>query len=311
MSFVFLKIFIIINILLSIAFITLLERKILGYIQYRKGPNKLGIMGLLQPFSDAIKLFSKNKLDLNYYNKIIYFISPMMALTLMLSFWMMIYFPFSKGKSINYEFLMFLFISSMSIYPIIFSGWSSNSKYAILGAYRGVAQTISYEVSFSFILISLLILNNNINLSNLNIIQMNFKWLIFGFFPMFLIWMTILMAETNRTPFDLAESESELVSGFNIEYSGLEFALIFMAEYGNIIFMSFVTSMLFLGGSSYFLTLKILIISILFLIIRGTLIRYRYDMLMYMAWKTILPFSMTFLLFSTIYFFFWLNLSIH
>lgn len=235
----------------------------------------------------------------------------MIALTLILSFWMIIYFPFSKGKSINYEFLIFLFISSIRIYPIIFSGWSSNSKYAILGAYRGVAQTISYEVSFSFILISLLILNNNINLSNLNIIQINFKWLIFGFFPIFLIWITILIAETNRTPFDLAESESELVSGFNIEYRGLEFALIFIAEYGNIIFIRFVTSILFLGGSSYFLTLKILIIRILFLIIRGTLIRYRYDILIYIAWKTILPFSITFLLFSTIYFFFWLNLRIH
>nr|WNO15753.1 NADH dehydrogenase subunit 1 [Laelaps sp. 1 JO-2023a] len=302
MSFFFIKLIIILSSLISVAFITLLERKILSYIQYRKGPNKVSFTGILQPITDAIKLFTKMKLFLNFSNFFLYFFSPLISLILMLLLWTSIPLNFFSLSSSNYEIIFIIMISSLNIYSIIFSGWSSNSKYAILGSYRSIAQSISYEVSFSFIIISIFIFNINLNFTNFYFIQ-NYYFFLYSFFIIFLMWFFSVLAETNRTPFDLAEGESELVSGFNIEYGGVEFALIFMAEYGNILFMSFITSILFFGGKN-FLFFKILIFSTLFLIIRGTLIRMRYDNLMFLSWKIILPNSIILLLMFFIFYFY-------
>uniref|UniRef100_A0AAU6QDJ9 NADH-ubiquinone oxidoreductase chain 1 n=1 Tax=Laelaps nuttalli TaxID=2902835 RepID=A0AAU6QDJ9_9ACAR len=302
MSFFIIKLIMIISSLVSIAFITLLERKILGYIQYRKGPNKVSIFGLLQPIADAVKLFSKMKFFLNFSNPILYLLAPILSMILMLFFWLTLNMNFSNYLTLNFEIIFILMISSLSIYSTIFSGWSSNSKYAILGSYRSIAQSISYEVSFSFIIISIFIFNKNLNLYNFSYIQNNFFFII-SFFIIFIMWFFTILAETNRTPFDLAEGESELVSGFNIEYGGIEFAIIFMAEYGNILFMSFLSSILLLGGMNFFF-LKMMLFSLLFLIIRGTLIRMRYDSLMFLSWKIILPNSIMILILFFMLFFY-------
>nr|QHQ98559.1 NADH dehydrogenase subunit 1 [Parasitus wangdunqingi] len=277
----------IICVLISVAFVTLLERKILGYIQIRKGPNKVGFMGVLQPFADAVKLFTKENNFLIWYNSVIYYLAPIMSLCLMLLFWLV--FPWESSMNLSYEFMMILVVSSLGVYVILGGGWASNSKYALLGAYRGVAQTISYEVGFSFILLGVLMVSSSYNLVNLSLAQENL-FFVFGMWNLFMLWLVTILAETNRTPFDFAEGESELVSGFNVEYGGGGFAILFMAEYGNIIFMSAVTSVMFMGGVGL-LCWKMMLIVVFYLWIRGTLARFRYDNLMMLAWKTILPYS--------------------
>nr|YP_010321843.1 NADH dehydrogenase subunit 1 [Parasitus fimetorum]UKO33181.1 NADH dehydrogenase subunit 1 [Parasitus fimetorum] len=274
-------------VLISVAFVTLLERKILGYIQIRKGPNKVGFMGVLQPFADAVKLFTKENNFLIWYNSFIYYAAPVLSLALMLMFWMA--FPWESGLSLSYEFMWILVISSLGVYVILGGGWASNSKYALLGAYRGVAQTISYEVGFSFILLGVLMMSSGYNLINITEVQENYIFL-FGLWNLFMLWLVTVLAETNRTPFDFAEGESELVSGFNVEYGGGGFAILFMAEYGNIIFMSMITSVMFMGGVGFF-CYKMMLIVVFYLWIRGTLARFRYDNLMMLAWKVILPYS--------------------
>nr|YP_010350344.1 NADH dehydrogenase subunit 1 [Ixodes woyliei]UOK09773.1 NADH dehydrogenase subunit 1 [Ixodes woyliei] len=299
-------------VLISVAFFTLLERKILGYVHLRKGPNKVGMIGIFQPFSDAIKLFSKEMNFMLYVNMFMYMFSSILSLILMLLFWMLYKWEFNQ---IIFEFgmVIMLCISSLGVYVILWGGWSSNSKYSLLGAYRGVAQVISYEVSFAMILISLVLFSESYSIIKISDFQYNYQ-MIFGYFPVFLIWMVTCFAETNRSPFDLSEGESELVSGFNIEYGSWNFAILFMAEYGNIIFFSLISSYLFLGNEGYFF-LYSLVIMILFILIRGTLVRYRYDKLMMMAWKTILPFSIflimiNFCLKMFYYYCFWSNYSI-
>nr|YP_009673884.1 NADH dehydrogenase subunit 1 [Amblyomma javanense]QDC21272.1 NADH dehydrogenase subunit 1 [Amblyomma javanense] len=279
--------------LLSIAFFTLLERKIMGYCQNRKGPNKSGIHGMFQPFSDAMKLFSKEMNIMFYMNLILYVISPMLSISIMLLLWMIFIFK-SNAINLNLTLIFFLCLSSLSSYTVLISGWSSNSKYSLIGSYRGVAQIISYEVSMAMLLISLCLICEGFSFKNFMIIQENFM-IFMSFMMMMLIWLTISLAETNRTPFDLVEGESELVSGFNIEYGSWLFALIFMAEYGMIILISMLTNYLFLGMLNLN-NLVTLMIMMLFIMIRSTFVRFRYDMLMMMAWKTILP--------VTIYFFF-------
>nr|AEP27539.1 NADH dehydrogenase subunit 1 [Hypera postica] len=287
----------IICVLIGIAFLTLLERKVLGYIQIRKGPNKVGFMGLLQPFSDAIKLFTKEQTFPYMSNLNLYYLSPIMNLFLALLLWMCM--PF---LTVNFNFslslLFFLCVSSLSVYTIMLAGWASNSNYAMLGGLRSVAQTISYEVSLVVILLSFLMMVLSFNIIDLEKFQENI-WFIFMLFPSSLMWIVSSLAETNRTPFDFAEGESELVSGFNVEYSSGGFAMIFLAEYGNILFMSMICSMLFLGGnlSSLVFFLKFTFISFFWLWVRGTLPRYRYDKLMYLAWKSYLPVSLNLLLF--------------
>nr|AML25575.1 NADH dehydrogenase subunit 1 [Erotylidae sp. BMNH 1274392] len=283
-------------VLVGIAFLTLLERKVLGYIQIRKGPNKVGFMGLVQPFSDAIKLFTKEQTYPFMSNINLYYLSPIMNLFLSLFLWLMM--PFiSVNLNFNLSMLYFLSVSSLGVYTIMLAGWSSNSNYSLLGSLRSVAQSISYEVSLSLLLISVLFLILSLNIIDLIKFQEN-VWFMFLMFPLSLMWLVSSLAETNRTPFDFAEGESELVSGFNVEYSSGGFAMIFLAEYGSILFMSMLFVMLFMGANlfSWFFFVKMVFVSFFWIWVRGTLPRYRYDKLMYLAWKSYLPISLNFLM---------------
>nr|YP_010411429.1 NADH dehydrogenase subunit 1 [Coraebus cloueti]URN73075.1 NADH dehydrogenase subunit 1 [Coraebus cloueti] len=287
----------VICVLLGVGFLTLLERKVLGYIQLRKGPNKVGVLGILQPFSDGIKLFSKEQVYPLMSNFLIYYSSPILSLFLALSLWFCVPF-FSWLLSFNFGVLFFFCCSSLGVYSIMMSGWSSNSVYSLLGALRAIAQTISYEVSLALILMSFLVLISSLNLINFYKFQY-FIWLIFVGSPLAFVWFITSLAETNRTPFDFAEGESELVSGFNVEYSAGGFALIFLAEYSNILFMSMLFSIFFLGSNFFSLWFFIMVVFISFCFIwaRGTLPRYRYDKLMQLSWKSFLPLSLNYFLF--------------
>nr|YP_006576068.1 NADH dehydrogenase subunit 1 [Naupactus xanthographus]ACZ58595.1 NADH dehydrogenase subunit 1 [Naupactus xanthographus] len=294
---IFSSLILVICVLIGVAFLTLLERKVLGYIQIRKGPNKVGYMGLLQPFSDAIKLFSKEQVFPYMSNFNLYYLSPVVNLFLALLLWMSM--PYlTVSLNFNLSLLFILSISSLSVYTIMLAGWSSNSNYAMLGGMRSVAQTISYEVSLVLILLSFLFLILSFNIIDLEKFQENI-WFLFLLFPSSIMWVVSSLAETNRTPFDFAEGESELVSGFNVEYSSGGFAMIFLAEYANILFMSMLCSMMFLGGDlcSWIFFIKIVFVSFFWLWVRGTLPRFRYDKLMYLAWKSYLPVSLNLLLF--------------
>nr|ARH53843.1 NADH dehydrogenase subunit 1 [Elateroidea sp. AH-2016] len=288
-------IILVVCVLVGVAFLTLLERKVLGYIQIRKGPNKVGFMGVPQPFSDAIKLFSKeqtNPIMSNYWS---YYFSPVFNLFLSLLLWVCM--PFmTVFLHFGFGMLFFLCVSSLSVYTIMMAGWSSNSNYSLLGGLRCVAQTISYEVSLALILLSFLVLVSSLSILDFFFFQY-YVWFFFIGIPLAMVMFVSSLAETNRTPFDFAEGESELVSGFNIEYSSGGFALIFLAEYSNILFMSMLFSFLFLGGDliSWFFFLKLVFISFLFIWVRGTLPRFRYDKLMYLAWKSFLPVSLNYL----------------
>nr|SPP69178.1 NADH dehydrogenase subunit 1 [Luehdorfia japonica] len=286
-----------IGVMVGVAFLTLLERKVLGYIQIRKGPNKVGIMGILQPFSDAIKLFSKEQIFPNYSNYMSYYMSPIIGFILSLMLWMLIPYYFNL-ISFNLGILFFLSCTSLGVYTVMISGWSSNSNYSLLGGLRAVAQTISYEVSLALIMMSSILMIMDFNLLKFLIYQ-EMVWFFFLMMPLSLCWMSSSLAETNRTPFDFAEGESELVSGFNIEYSSGGFALIFLAEYSSILFMSMLFILIYIGGYSMTLLFyfKLVFISFFFIWVRGTLPRYRYDKLMYLSWKSYLPISLNFLLF--------------
>nr|UAV89250.1 NADH dehydrogenase subunit 1 [Trithemis aurora] len=284
-------------VLVGVAFLTLLERKVLGYIQIRKGPNKVGYCGIVQPFSDAIKLFTKEQTFPAVSNYLPYYMSPIFSLFISLLIWSIM--PSYFGLfSFNLGLLFFLCCTSVGVYTVMIAGWSSNSMYALLGGLRAVAQTISYEVSLALILISFIIISNGYNLYNFSIYQ-DVIWFLFITFPLMIVWFASSLAETNRTPFDFAEGESELVSGFNIEYSSGGFALIFMAEYASILFMSMLFVVMFLGGNfySFMFILKLVMVSFIFIWVRGTLPRYRYDKLMYLAWKSFLPVSLNYLIF--------------
>nr|QOC70759.1 NADH dehydrogenase subunit 1 [Tetraclita squamosa squamosa] len=278
-------------VLISVAFLTLLERKVLGYIQIRKGPNKVGLSGILQPFSDAIKLFSKEQTWSLVSNYLLYFFSPVFMFFMSLFLWVMM--PFGTGfYDFEFGFFFFLCVLSLGVYPLMIAGWSSNSKYALLGGLRAVAQTISYEVSLALVLLSFIVMVGEYSLDDFVEFQSSF-YLIFFFYLLSLVWVVSCLAEMNRTPFDFAEGESELVSGFNVEYSAGGFALLFLGEYSMIILMSTVMVVLFLGGDLnlvFFFKVGLFITLVLWL--RGTFPRYRYDKLMGLAWKSILPFTL-------------------
>ena len=297
-------------VLVRVAFLTLLERKVLGYIQIRKGPNKVGFQGILQPFRDAIKLFTKEQVSPFISNFNLYYLSPVINLFLALLLWVSLPF-FTFNISFDLSILFFLRVSRLGVYTIILSGWSSNSNYSLLGGLRSVAQTVSYEVSLILILLRFLFIISSFNLFELANFQENI-WFIFMFFPLRVIWFVSSLAETNRTPFDFAEGESELVSGFNVEYRRGGFAIIFLAEYANILFMRVICSLLFLGGvmNSFRIFIKIVFIRFLWIWVRGTLPRYRYDKLMYLAWKSYLPCSLNVLIYVlglTIFLFFYIR----
>nr|ALC78928.1 NADH dehydrogenase subunit 1 [Myotis brandtii] len=267
----------IIPVLLAVAFLTLLERKVLGYMQLRKGPNIVGPYGLLQPIADAVKLFTKEPLQPLTSSPVLFIIAPTLALTLALPHPLI---------NMNLSMLFMLALSSLAVYAILWSGWASNSKYALIGALRAVAQTISYEVTLAIIILSILLMNGSFTLTTLITTQEYF---------------ISTLAETNRAPFDLTEGESELVSGFNVEYAGGPFALFFLAEYANIIMMNALTIILFLGAyhSPMFSELytinfatKALLFTMFFLWIRASYPRFRYDQLMHLLWKNFLPLTL-------------------
>lgn len=279
--------------LIAIAFFTLIERKILGYVQLRKGPNKPILIGLPQPFADAIKLFAKEQNKPIKANKTPFLLAPILSLSLAISLWIL--FPHNhQSIFLPLGAIFFLCISRINVYATFIAGWYSNSKYSLLGRLRGVAQTISYEVRISLIILTTIICINSIDLTKI-IMDQKISITILCF-PLIIIWFISSLAETNRTPFDFAEGESELVSGFNTEYRRRAFALIFMAEYINILFIRVVTSTILLqtpDTSNFSLIIKTTFIAALFVLVRGTLPRIRYDILMYLTWKCFLPIILT------------------
>nr|ADW77247.1 NADH dehydrogenase subunit 1 [Myotis adversus taiwanensis] len=289
----------IIPILLAVAFLTLLERKVLGYMQLRKGPNIVGPYGLLQPIADAVKLFTKEPMQPLTSSLTLFIIAPTLALTLALMMWIPLPMPYPL-INMNLSMLFMLALSSLAVYAILWSGWASNSKYALIGALRAVAQTISYEVTLAIIILSILLMNGSFTLATL-ITTQEYIWLIIPSWPLAMMWFISTLAETNRAPFDLTEGESELVSGFNVEYAGGPFALFFLAEYANIIMMNALTIILFLGAYNNPMfselyttnfTTKTLLFTMMFLWIRASYPRFRYDQLMHLLWKNFLPLTL-------------------
>jgi NADH-quinone oxidoreductase subunit H len=297
---------VVIVVLISVAYFTLAERKIMGTIQRRKGPNVIGFQGLLQPLADGLKLFVKETILPSNANKALFLLAPMLTFGLSLLGWLVI--PFGEKlvlADINVGILYLLAVSALGVYGIILSGWSSNSKYAFLGALRSAAQMVSYEVSIGFVLITVVLCAGSFNLSSIVLAQEK-VWFCVPHFPMFVLFFISALAETNRHPFDLPEAEAELVSGYNVEYSAMGFALFFLGEYANMLLMSALTAILFLGGwlpllpffpftlvpGPVWFGLKITLFVVLFVVMRACLPRFRYDQLMSLGWKVFLPFSL-------------------
>jgi NADH-quinone oxidoreductase subunit H len=292
--------------LIGVAYLTYAERKVLAAMQLRKGPNVVGPFGLLQPFADAIKMVTKETIIPSGANRALFLMAPMLTFTLAMLAWAVV--PVADGwvgADINVGILYLFAISSLGVYGIIIAGWASNSKYAFLGALRSAAQMVSYEVSMGFVLVTVLLCVGSLNLSDIVKAQQHI-WFCIPLFPMFIIFFISALAETNRSPFDLPEGESEIVAGFFVEYSSMSFGLFFLGEYANMILMSGMTSILFLGGwlgpfgilpqlGVLWFILKICICLFVFLWVRATFPRYRYDQLMRLGWKVFLPFSLAWL----------------
>ena len=308
-----LKIFsIVLPLLISVAYFTIVERKLMGSIQRRKGPNVIGFLGLLQPLSDGLKLFVKETILPSNSNVYMFLLAPVISFVLSLIGWAVI--PISQYiliSDLNLGVLYLFSVSSLSVYGLIIAGWSSNSKYPFLGSLRSAAQMISYEVSIGFIIVNVCVCSGSFNLSNIVLAQEK-VWYIIPLLPMFIIFYVSMLAETNRHPFDLPEAEAELVSGYNVEYSAMTFALFFLGEYANMLLMSAFSAILFLGGwlplfnictfyfipGSVWFSAKMIIGVIFFILTRAALPRYRYDQLMYIGWKSFLPLSISYFLFT-------------
>ena len=292
--------------LIGVAYLTLAERRVIGFMQLRKGPNVVGPFGMFQPFADALKLMSKETILPAGADKVVFMIAPMLTFVLALVAWAVI--PFGEGlvlADINVGILYLFAISSLGVYGIIMAGWASNSKYAFLGALRSAAQMVSYEVSMGLVIINVLLCVGSLNLTAIVEAQ-RAVWFAIPLFPMFIVFFISTLAETNRAPFDLPEGESELVAGYFVEYSSMSFALFFLGEYANMILMSGMTVVLFMGGwlppfdiyplnvipGPIWFILKICLVLFVFLWMRATTPRYRYDQLMRLGWKVFLPFSL-------------------
>jgi len=303
----------VVPLLISVAYFTLAERKIMGSIQRRRGPNVIGFLGLLQPLADGLKLFVKETILPTAANQSIFLLAPLLTFLLSLMGWAII--PFGANlviSDVNVGVLYLFAISALSVYGIVLSGWSSNSKYAFLGSLRSTSQMISYEVSIGFLIIGVVLCTGSFKLSEIVLAQQK-VWFIFPLLPMFLMFFVSALAETNRHPFDLPEAEAELVSGYNVEYSAMGFALFFLGEYANMLLMSSLISTLFLGGwlplfnflpftllpGPFWLGIKVYFFVILFCWIRAALPRYRYDRLMNLGWKTFLPISLAWVVFTS------------
>lgn len=293
--------------LLTIALTTLLERKVMGSVQRRRGPAVAGILGFIQPIADGLKLFLKEIIIPTSSSTFLFLLAPVFTLFSSIMLWLVI--PFNKDVLLldfSYSMLFLLAVSSLAVYGIIFSGWASNSKYAFLGGLRSTAQMISYEVTISFIWIVISLLSNSLNLSDVVKKQDETIWFIIPLFPLWIIFFIIILAETNRAPFDLPEAEAELVAGYNVEYSSIAFALFFLGEYANMALMSSISTLFFFGGwlspfnlpiNPYFcFGLKVSLHLIFFVWVRATFPRYRYDQLMKLSWKKLMPLSVVFLL---------------
>ncbi|MGI9484589.1 MAG: NADH-quinone oxidoreductase subunit NuoH [Geminicoccaceae bacterium] len=297
---------ILIPLLLSVAYLTYAERKVIGAMQLRQGPMVVGPMGLLQPIADAVKLLFKETILPTGANKVVFILAPVITFSLAMIGWAVI--PFGEGlviSDINVGILYLFAISSLGVYGILMAGWASNSRYAFLGALRSAAQMVSYEIAIGLIIINVLLCVGSLNLSDIVRAQENL-WYFIPHFPMFMIFIASILAETNRHPFDLPEAEAELVAGYNVEYSSMGFALFFLGEYANMILMSAIAVILFLGGwlppidvaplnwipGPVWLILKICFVLFIFIWARATLPRYRYDQLMRLGWKVFLPLSL-------------------
>lgn len=293
--------------LVGIAYLTLLERKFMASIQRRRGPNVVGVFGLLQPLADGMKLLLKETVLPSYSNLVIYLLAPIFTFFCSIVLWFVL--PFSEGY-VLYDFplglLYILAISSLGIYGIVFSGWSSNSKYAFLGGLRSAAQMISYELSLGLIILSIILITGSFHLGEI-IENQSLSFNAVTLFPLWILFVVCMLAETNRAPFDLPEAEAELVAGYNVEYSSIAFALFFLGEYTNILFMSALASILFLGGylpivsflplsGLVWFSIKCLLHIFIFVWVRATFPRFRYDQLMKLGWKFLLPISLVFLL---------------
>ena len=299
---------VIVPLLISVAYLTLAERRVIGLMQLRKGPNIVGPFGLFQPFADALKLLSKETILPSGASKVVFVIAPMLTFILSLIAWAVI--PFGDGlviADVNVGILYLFAVSSLGVYGVIMAGWSSNSKYPFLGAMRSAAQMISYEVSLGLVIITVIMAAGSLNLTEIVEAQRNL-WFFIPLFPMFIIFFISTLAETNRAPFDLPEGESELVAGYFVEYSSMSFALFFLGEYANMILMSGMTVTLFLGGwlpplniapfnwipGPIWFAIKVALVLFVFLWVRATTPRYRYDQLMRLGWKIFLPFTLIF-----------------
>jgi NADH-quinone oxidoreductase subunit H len=296
-------------VLLAVAYLTLAERKVLAAMQLRRGPNVVGPFGLLQPFADAIKMLMKETIIPSGANRFLFVLAPILLFMLAMIAWAVI--PVQDGwaiADINVGILYLFAVSSLGVYGVIIAGWASNSKYAFLGALRSAAQMVSYEVSIGFVIVTVLLCVGSLNLTDIVRAQER-VWFFIPLFPMFVIFFISALAETNRAPFDLPEGESELVAGFFVEYSSMSFALFFLGEYANMILMSALTVILFLGGwyppvhmepftwipGFVWFALKIALLLFVFIWVRATFPRYRYDQLMRLGWKVFLPFSLVWL----------------
>jgi NADH-quinone oxidoreductase subunit H len=297
---------IVVPLLLAVAYLTYAERKVIGAMQLRKGPNVVGYFGLMQPMADGAKLLFKETILPAGANKVVFVMAPMLVFILGLVGWAVI--PFDEGwvlADINVGILYLFAISSLGVYGVIMAGWASNSKYPFLGALRSAAQMVSYEISMGFVIITVLILVGSLNLTDIVLAQKGL-WFAVPLFPMFVVFFISTLAETNRSPFDIAEGESEIVAGFFLEYSAFTFALFFLGEYANMILMSSMTTILFLGGWLPIIDMapfnwipgivwfagKVALVLFFFLWVRATFPRYRYDQLMRLGWKVFLPLSM-------------------
>ncbi len=310
--------FLLIPVLVSVAMIVWLDRRVWAFVQKRQGPNVVGPFGLLQSLADALKYMFKEIIIPASSNKVIFILAPIITMTLALIAWAVI--PFGEGQvlaNINVGILYIFAVSSLGVYGIIMGGWASNSKYPFLGSIRSAAQMVSYEVSIGIIIINVLLCVGSLNLSDIVIAQQNI-WFIIPLFPMFVIFFISALAETNRPPFDLPEAEAELVAGYQTEYSGMMYAMFWLGEYANILLMCALGSILFLGGwlspidlypfnlvpGAIWLIFKILFLFILFALVKAIVPRYRYDQLMRLGWKIFLPFSLTYVVLTASYLFY-------
>ena len=301
--------------LIAVAYLTLAERRVIGFMQLRRGPNVVGPLGMFQPFADALKLMAKETILPAGANKVVFLFAPMLTFILSLVAWAVI--PFDEGlviADINVGILYLFAVSSLGVYGVIMAGWASNSKYAFLGALRSAAQMVSYEVSMGLVIITVLLCAGSLNLSEIVEAQRG-MWFALPLLPMFVVFFISTLAETNRAPFDLPEGESELVAGYFVEYSSMSFALFFLGEYANMILMSSMTVILFLGGwlppfdiwplniipGPLWFILKIILVLFVFLWVRATTPRYRYDQLMRLGWKIFLPFSLIYVVLTAGY----------